>query len=87
MTSPILAASGGWTWRSWLWLVVPLAIYSVISLGLFAVGRHREPDSFADFFFGQISDSLRRATGFAGWAMAGVLSGLLMLGIAVLGFY
>ncbi|HEV3401472.1 MAG TPA: hypothetical protein VG078_06580 [Acidimicrobiales bacterium] len=87
MTSPILAASGGWTWRSWLWLVVPLAIYSVISLGLFAAGRHREPDSFADFFFGQISDSLQRATGFAGWAMAGVLSGLLMLGIAVMGFY
>jgi hypothetical protein len=87
MTSPILAASGGWTWKSWLWLVVPLAIYSVISLGLFAVGRHREPDSFADFFFGQISDSLQRATGFAGWAMAGVLSGLLMLGIAVMGFY
>jgi hypothetical protein len=87
MISPILAASGGWTWRSWLWLVVPLGIYSVISLALFAVGRRRDPDSFADFFFGQISDSLRRATGFAGWAMAGVLSGLLMLGIAVMGFY
>ena len=87
MTSPILAASPGWTWRSWLWLVVPLGIYSVVSLGLFAAGRRRDPSSFADFFFGQISDSLRRATGFPGWAMAGVLSGLLFLGIAVMGFY
>ncbi len=51
--------------------------------------RRRAPrrPGFGNFFFGQISDSLRRLTGFPGWAMAGVLSGLLFLLILVIGFY
>jgi hypothetical protein len=81
------AVSSGWTWRSWLYLVVPVGIYCVITLGLFAAGRGEEPGSLVGFFFRQVADSLERATGFPGWAMAAALSGLLMLGIAVMGFY
>ncbi len=80
----ILAA--GWGYDAWAWLVVPIAIYCVSSLALFAFGRNDRP-GFSNFFFGQISDSLRRLTGFPGWAMAGVLSGLLFMLILVIGFY
>ena len=76
----------GWGYDAWLWLVVPIGIYCVCSLALFAFGRNDRP-GFSNFFFGQISDSLRRLTGFPGWAMAGVLSGLLFLLILVIGFY
>ena len=76
----------GWGYDAWLWLVVPIGIYCVSSLALFAFGRNDRP-GFSNFFFGQISDSLRRLTGFPGWAMAGVLSGLLFLLILVIGFY
>ncbi len=76
----------GWGYDAWLWLVVPIGIYCVCSLALFAFGRSERP-GFSNFFFGQISDSLRRLTGFPGWAMAGVLSGLLFLLILVIGFY
>ena len=85
--APILAVSPGWTWESWLWLVVPIAIYCVVTLFLFAFGRADQPGSFTGFFFRQVADSLERATGFPGWAMAGALTGLLMLGVAVMGFY
>ena len=78
--------AGSWGWDAWLWLVVPIGFYCVCSLALFAVGRRSDP-GFAGFFFGDISDSLRRLTGFPGWAMAGVLSGLLFLLILVIGFY
>ncbi|MEA2971593.1 MAG: hypothetical protein QOG82_51 [Actinomycetota bacterium] len=76
----------GWGYDAWAWLVVPIGIYCVCSLALFAFGRNDRP-GFSNFFFGQISDSLRRLTGFPGWAMAGVLSGLLFLLILVIGFY
>jgi hypothetical protein len=83
----MMAVSPGWTWESWLWLVVPIAIYCVVTLFLFAFGRADQPGSFTGFFFRQVADSLERATGFPGWAMAGALTGLLMLGVAVMGFY
>ncbi|HYX43704.1 MAG TPA: hypothetical protein VE760_01590 [Acidimicrobiales bacterium] len=83
----MVAVSPGWTWESWLWLVVPVAFYCVVTLFLFAFGRADERGSLAGFFFRQVADSLERATGFPGWAMAGALTGLLMLGIAVMGFY
>ena len=85
--APMIAVSPGWTWESWLWLVVPIAIYCVVTLFLFAFGRADQPGSLTGFFFRQVADSLERATGFPGWAMAGVLTGLLMLGVAVMGFY
>ena len=85
--APMMAVSPGWTWESWLWLVVPIAIYCVVTLFLFAFGRADQPGSLTGFFFRQVADSLERATGFPGWAMAGALTGLLMLGVAVMGFY
>ncbi len=75
-----------WGYDAWAWLVIPIGVYCVCSLALFAFGRS-DGDGITNFFFGQISDSLRRLTGFPGWAMAGVLSGLLFLLILVIGFY
>ena len=85
MSADLILATG-WGWGAWLWLMVPLAIYAGVSLLLFAMGRNNGP-GFTDFFFGNISDSLRRSTGFPGWSMAGVLSGLLFLLVLVIGFY
>ncbi len=80
--------SGGWTTEMWLWLVVPIGIYCGVSLSLFVAGHsNEEPENFVGFFFREISDSLHRLTGFPGWAMAGALTGLMFLGIAVMGFY
>ena len=88
MPSVILShASGGWTSEMWLWLVIPIGIYCAASLALFVAGHSDSSDNFVGFFFREISDSLRRLTGFPGWAMAGALTGLMFLGIAVMGFY
>src|SRR5215210_4565193 len=89
MTQPMLSnVSGGWTSEMWLWLVVPIGIYCGVSLALFVAGHsNEEEDNFVGFFFREIADSLRRLTGFPGWAMAGALTGLMFLGIAVMGFY
>jgi hypothetical protein len=81
----ILAYGGQWGFGAWAWLVVPLAGYAVIVLGLFVFGP-TEP-TFSNYFFGQISGSLRRATGFPSWSMAGVLTGLWSLLVVVIGFY
>ncbi len=93
MEAQMILAHGGpqWGWGAWAWLVVPVVVYCLISLTLFVLGRG-DDDSIAKFdvirfFFGHISDSLRRATGFPGWSMAGVLSGLMALLIAVIGLY
>ncbi|MDQ4069738.1 MAG: hypothetical protein M3203_09775 [Actinomycetota bacterium] len=81
-----MIAATEWGWSAWAWLVIPLASYGLISLTLFAFGRTDETNPVR-FFFGQIGDTLRRITGYPGWSMAGVLSGLLMLLIAMIGFY
>jgi len=75
-----------WGWGAWGWLVVPLAVYGLCSLTLFAFG-HTDETNPLKFFFGQISDTLERITGYPGWSMAGVLSGLIMLLVALIGFY
>jgi predicted permease len=71
---------------SWMWLFVPVSLYVLITVGLALVGRSNERDAVL-FFIGRVSDSLRRATGFPGWSMAGVLSALMALLIVVIGFY
>ncbi len=86
MGADVIILAGAWGYDAWAWLVIPIGVYCVCSLTLFAFGRNDGP-GFSNFFFGQISDSLRRLTGFPGWAMAGVLSGLLFLLILVIGFY
>ncbi|MFN2606330.1 MAG: hypothetical protein ABR511_00335 [Acidimicrobiales bacterium] len=87
MPDLLAVVSGGWTWQSWLWLAVPLGLYSVIVLILFGAGHTDDPTNFVGFFFRQVGDSLERLTGFPGWSMAGALTGLMFLGIAVMGFY
>ncbi|HWB72221.1 MAG TPA: hypothetical protein VG452_08380, partial [Egibacteraceae bacterium] len=71
----------------WMYVATPLWVYGVCVLALFGAGRTEFTGNPVSFFFRQISDSLQRLTGFPGWSMAGVLSGLMMLLIAVLGFY
>ncbi|MEA2301359.1 MAG: hypothetical protein QOE44_1894 [Solirubrobacteraceae bacterium] len=71
----------------WLWLVGLLAFYCVCVSLLFAFGRTEGTPSMWAFPFHQISNSLRRLTGFPGWAMGGALTALLFLLIAVIGFY
>jgi len=69
-------------------LVIPLAVYGLTCLVLFAFGRTNAAETNPlKFFFGQIGDTLERITGYPGWSMAGVLSGLMMLLIAMIGFY
>jgi hypothetical protein len=75
-----------WGWDAWAWLVIPLAVYGLTSLTLFAFGRTDETNPLK-FFFSQIGDTLQRITGYPGWSMAGVLSGLVMLLVVVIGFY
>ncbi|MGH2704102.1 MAG: hypothetical protein ACRDJ4_03100 [Actinomycetota bacterium] len=86
MHSVVLAVDGGWGWDKWMFLAAPLGFYSVVVLALLGGGRTDERNPIK-FFFAQISDSLHRLTGIPGWAMAGALSGLLMLLIGVIGFY
>ncbi|MDQ3932275.1 MAG: hypothetical protein M3252_05495, partial [Actinomycetota bacterium] len=76
----------GWG-SAWMYVALPLWFYAVCVLGLLGAGRTEFRGSPVKFFFRQISDGLERLTGFPGWAMAGVLSGLMMLLIAVAGFY
>ncbi|HEY8201796.1 MAG TPA: hypothetical protein VII47_10615, partial [Actinomycetota bacterium] len=75
---PLVAHGGDWQWYHWLWLYVPIVIYLMICFTLFAVGRSEHKGGWK-FFFQQIDNSLERATGFPGWAMAGSLSGLMAL--------
>ncbi len=82
-----MIAATQWGWDAWAWLVIPLASYGLVSLTLFAFGRTNDMRNPLTFFFSQISDTLRRITGYPGWSMAGTLSGLIMLLVVVIGFY
>src|SRR6266481_1358971 len=75
-------------WPSTYWLVlgIPLAFYMVCSLLLNAFGLSDQKNPLR-YFFDSISDSLERLTGIAGWAMAGILTGLLFLLVAAIGLY
>jgi hypothetical protein len=75
-------------WPSTYWLVlgVPLAFYMACSLLLNAFG-HSDQKNPVRYFFDSISNALERMTGIAGWAMAGILTGLLFLLVAAIGLY
>lgn len=84
---PVLAhAAAAWDPDAWSWLAAPILLYGTVTVGLVAAGRS-DDDNIVRHLFGRISDALRRATGFPGWSMAGVLSGLVVLLIVVIGFY
>ncbi len=82
------AGAGDWTGASWLWLWGPIGFYMLVSFTLWVVSdSHAKDRNFFRGFFGGIGDSLARFTRYPGWAMAGVLTALLVLLIAVIGFY
>ena len=82
----MLAASNS-SGSDWIFLGALLLFYGACVVALFAAGRAGVRSNILTFPFDQIADSLRRLTGFPGWAMAGGLTALLMLLIAVIGFY
>ncbi len=74
-------------WDHWLYVIVPFVAYLVIVLGLVLAGDSGEASDIVGVLCHPISSSLRRLTGYPGWAMAGVLTGLFLLGIGVTGLY
>ncbi|HEX2053504.1 MAG TPA: hypothetical protein VHJ78_07260 [Actinomycetota bacterium] len=73
-------------WDDWFYVVAPFVFYLAVVYVLAALGRSDKVNILPQFF-GRISDSLHRATGYPGWAMAGSLSGLLVLLVAAMGLY
>jgi hypothetical protein len=73
-------------WDDWFYVVAPFLFYLAVVYVLAAMGRSDKVNILPQFF-GRISDSLHRATGYPGWAMAGALSGLLVLLVAAMGLY
>lgn len=73
-------------WDDWIYVVAPFLFYLAVVYVLCAMGRSDKTNILPQFF-GRISDSLHRATGYPGWAMAGALSGLLVLLVAAMGLY
>ena len=75
------------SWDHWFYVATPFAFYGIVVLGLATAGEHGEERNLIKIFFRRISSSLERLTGYPGWSMAGVLSGLLVLGVALVGLY
>lgn len=73
-------------WNDWFYVVAPFLFYLAVVYVLVAMGRS-EKTNILPQFFDRISNSLHRATGYPGWAMAGALSGLLVLLVAAMGLY
>ena len=71
----------------WIYVFAPVAFYILVVCGLAIFGNHGHSRDAMEIVFRSISDSLRRLTGMAGWSMAGVLTGLWALGVAVVGLY
>ena len=80
-------APGATTWDHWLYVIAPFAVYLLIVLGLVLAGEGGRRTDIVSVLCQPISSSLRRLTGYPGWAMAGVLTGLFLLGIGVVGLY
>ncbi|MDQ3980640.1 MAG: hypothetical protein M3314_13975 [Actinomycetota bacterium] len=75
------------TWDQWFYVFAPLQIYLIVVAVLVCYGDHGDEKNFVKQFFKRISTCLERWTGFPGWAAAGALSGLTMLGTAAIGLY
>jgi len=75
------------SWDQWIYVAVPFFLYLVAVLNLLVWGEHGDETNIVKVFFRRISWSLERLTGHPGWVMSGVLSGLTMLGVAMLGLY
>lgn len=75
------------SWDHWFYVAMPFVFYGIIVLGLASAGEHGDERNVIKIFFRRISSSLERLTGYPGWSMAGVLSALLVLGVALVGLY
>jgi hypothetical protein len=75
------------TWNQWFYVFAPFQIYLITVAVLVCYGDHGDEKNWIKQFFRRISTCLERWTGYPGWAMAGALSGLLMLGTAAIGLY
>lgn len=86
--NPLGLASPDITPDQWFYVFFLIVAYGVISFTLSLVGQHpshlRNP---IRIFFARISSALEQGTGYPGWAVAGALSALAMLGTAALGLY
>ena len=71
----------------WIYVGWAYVAYGTIVLVLALAGEHGEERNPLKIFFKRISWSLERATGYPGWSMAGALSALHALGVAVVGLY
>lgn len=74
-------------WDHWLYLIVPFVAYLAIVLGLVLAGEAGDKTDIVGALVHPISSSLQRLTGYPGWSMAGVLTGLFLLGVGVTGLY
>ncbi|HVM01773.1 MAG TPA: hypothetical protein VM263_03810, partial [Acidimicrobiales bacterium] len=81
----MIAASGWGT--DWPYVAAPFVFYFFTVFWLLVMGEHGDERNVVRAFFKRISYSLERLTGYPGWCMAGVLSGLLVLAVAVMGLY
>lgn len=75
------------TWDQWLYVIVPFAAYLVIVLGLVLAGESGDKTDIVGVLVHPIGACLKRLTGYPGWSMAGVLTGLFLLGVGVTGLY
>jgi hypothetical protein len=74
-------------WSEWFYVFAPFQIYLITVCVLVCYGEHGDERNWIKQFFKRISTCLERWTGYPGWAMAGALSGLVMLGTAAIGVY
>lgn len=75
-----------WPSSYWLVLGIPVIVYLAL-VGLLAFYGESHEKNPLKYFFGSISNSLERLTGFPGWSMAGALTGLMALLVAAIGLY
>ena len=73
--------------HDWLPLLAPLALTAGIVVGLLAVGRPGRSGHPLARQLARVPTALERLTGIPGWAAAMAGTGLLALGVAVVGFY
>ena len=81
-----MIAFAGWD-TDWPFVAAPFVFYFFTVFWLLVMGDHEGLRNPIRMFFRRISTALEDITGYPGWAMAGALSGLLVLAVAALGLY
>jgi len=81
-----MIAFAGWE-TDWPFVAAPFVFYFFTVFWLLVMGSHEGLTNPIRMFFRRISTAMEDVTGYPGWAMAGALSGLLVLAVAALGLY